>query len=184
MLIFSRINKESMANLVVLYGASETGKTTFLRSLADYYKSLGLEVRGILSPAVFHEGKKVGIKVQDIHTGEERYLAARRPVKIPRLNGKLNFVFDETVVNWGRTVLRHSVPTEVFIVDEIGPLELKKGRGWKEAIGQIMLQQYTLGIVVLRESLHDMVRDHWPVTEWLKYHEDLNVNSFDHYFHH
>ena len=172
-----------MANLVVLYGSSQSGKTTYLEHLVEYYQSLGLEVRGILSPAVFHEGQKVGIKVKDIHSGEERYLAAKRPVKIPRMGDKLGFVFDETTVNWGRSVLRHSVPTEVFIVDEIGLLELKKVRGWKEAIGQIMLQQYTLGIVVLRESLHDMVREQWPVTEWLKYHEGLNVNSFDHYFH-
>lgn len=172
-----------MANLVVLYGPSQAGKTSFLQKLVAYYQSLGLEVRGILSPSVFNEEKKVGIKVKDIYSGEERYLAAKRPIALPRMQGQLSFVFDEDAIHWGRNILKNSLPTEVFIVDEIGPLEIKENRGWKEAIGQIMVQQYQLGIVVLRESLHDYVRDKWPVTEYLPFHSELSVNAFDHYFH-
>jgi nucleoside-triphosphatase THEP1 len=172
-----------MANLVVLYGPSKIGKTTYLLHLTEYYQSLGLEVRGILSPAIFHNDKKVGIKVRDIYSGEEHNLAAKRPVQLPQLPDRLGFIFDDEVINWGKKVLKSSLPTEVFIVDEIGPLELKKDKGWKEAIGQIMLQQYKLGIVVLRESLHELVVDQWPVTEWVEYQEGLSINAFDHYFH-
>lgn len=172
-----------MANLVVIYGPSKVGKTTYLFRLTEYYQSLGLEVRGILSPAIFHGENKVGIKVRDIFTGEEQNLAAKRPIQIPQLSDKLGFIFDDEAVKWGRLVLKSSLPTEVFIVDEIGPLELKKNQGWKEAIGQIMLQQYKLGIVVLRESLHEMVKDKWPVTEWVEYHDGLSITAFDHYFH-
>ena len=173
-----------MANLIVLYGPSQCGKTTYLQQLISYYQSVGLEIRGIISPAVFHENQKVGIKVRDIYSGEERYLAAKRPVELPNNAGRLGFVFDEDAVQWGRTVLRKSTPTEVFIVDEIGPLELKKNRGWKEVVGQVMLRQYKLGIVVVRESLHKLVKDQWAVSEWIEYHDGLNVNAFDHYFHH
>ena len=171
-----------MANLVILYGDSQAGKTRYLEKLVAYYQSLGLEVRGLLSPAVFHEGKKVGIKVRDISTGQERFLAGKRPIAIPQMEQQLAFVFDEEAVNWGRNVLKSSLPTEVFIIDEIGPLEVNANRGWKEAIGYVMMQQYKLGIVVLRESLHDALRDKWPVTEWVSYQESLNVNAFDHYF--
>jgi nucleoside-triphosphatase THEP1 len=148
-----------------------------------YYQTLGLEVHGVVSPPVYHQGKKVGIKVRDIHSGQEKYLAAKRPVTLPHMNEELGFVFDDSAVDWGRSVLRASVPTEVFIVDEIGPLELKQNKGWKEAVGLIMLQQYTLGIVVLRQSLHEMVREKWKVTEWMEYSDGLAVTAFDHYFH-
>ena len=172
-----------MANLIVLYGASQTGKTSYLLKLIEYYQSIGLDVKGILSPAVFHNGEKVGILVKDVFSGEEVSLAARRPVPVQNVLNKLNFIFDDEAINWGRTVLKSALPADVFIVDEIGPLELKMGKGWKEAIGQIILQQYRLCIVVLRESLHELVKDKWPVTEWIEYSDELTLNRFDHYFH-
>jgi nucleoside-triphosphatase THEP1 len=168
-----------MANLIILYGPKGLGKTTFLSRLAGYYQSLSLGVHGILSPAVFQQGEKTGINAKDLRTGEERPLALRR-LTIPSTDsGELRFIFNSETVQWGQEVLAAALPADVFIVDEIGPLELTMGQGWQAAIDQVLSQQYSLGIVVLRESLHTLVKDIWPVTSWVEYQRGVPLNVFD-----
>ncbi|HET59715.1 MAG TPA: hypothetical protein ENN32_05045 [Chloroflexi bacterium] len=171
-----------MSNLVVLYGPPETGKTSYLEQLVQYYHTLGLEVRGLVSPAILYENIKTGIRAKDISTGETRFLAAKRPVPLTDTN-KLGYVFNEQTVAWGNEVLSSSVPTEVLIIDEIGPLELKLNKGWTNALNCIRERSYQLAIVVLRESLHDEVRNKWPVAEWLLFQRGMKFNRFDRYFH-
>jgi nucleoside-triphosphatase THEP1 len=171
-----------MSNLVVLYGPPETGKSSYLEQLVQYYRTLGLEVRGLISPAIIYENIKTGIRAKDISTGETRFLAAKRPVPLTD-NSKLGYVFNEQTVAWGNEVLSASVPTEVLIIDEIGPLELKLNKGWTNALDCIRRRSYQLAIVVLRESLHDEIRNKWSVAEWLLFQRGMKVNQFDQFFH-
>ncbi len=42
-------------------------------------------------------------------------------------------MFDPAVLAWGNQVLRDSIPTDLLIVDEIGPLEFNQAIGWVSA---------------------------------------------------
>jgi len=166
--------------LVVFYGVREIGKTTFLMKVVPQLIQQDYHVSGVLSPAVFTNGEKTGINVQDVSTGEERILAIRRNDE--NLQDETpGYEFNESNLLWGNEILRDAVPTDVLIVDELGPLEIKFQKGWQFGVKAVESGDYDLCIVVLREELHTFIRGYWPITDWVAYHPDLEPNYFNHY---
>lgn len=168
------------SQLVVFYGPRKIGKTSLLVRVAAHFKALGHEVQGVLSPAIFENGEKTGIRLQSLATGEERMLATRRQSEDP-LDATPGYDFNAENLLWGDSILQASVPTEVLIVDELGPLEIKFGKGWQQGVAAVTSGAYDLCIVVLREELHSMVADRWQVSDWVEYSPSLNESWFDRY---
>lgn len=132
----------------------DAGKTTLCRSLADQARAEGMAVAGLLSPALFEGGRKAGILAEDLRSGETRLLARATP----HPGFDLSFGtwhFDPQVLDWGNRVLASSLPCDLLIVDELGPLELLRGQGWTSALAVLRQREYSLGLVVVRPSLQD-----------------------------
>jgi len=165
---------------VVLYGAREIGKTTFLMKVVPHLIQQDYYVSSVLSPAIFVNSEKTGINIRNVSTGEERILAIRRNDENIQ-DATPGYEFNESNLTWGNEILREAVPIDVLIVDELGPLEIKFNKGWQFGVEAVESGDYDLCIVVLREELHPFVRNDWPITDWVAFHPDLKPNCFDHY---
>lgn len=163
--------------LVILYAPPQSGKTQLLLTAVERWKALGYRVSGILSPAVFEGEVKTGIRVLDICSGEERPLAQRRKVDDIR-DATPGYEFHQDNMAWANDRLLEAVPTEILVIDELGPLELIHHQGWQNGIAVILSGSYKLAVVVVRPSLHDTIR-HWSVTGWVEYSALTPASVFD-----
>ena len=70
--------------------------------------------------------------------------------------------FDPSALAWGNDLLASCLPADLFIVDELGPLELLRGAGWQNALQALRQRTYKIGIAVVRPSLLDVAQDIYP----------------------
>lgn len=150
-------------NLWMLTGPRGAGKTMFCRSLSEQAHAAGWDVAGLLSPAIFNKDIKTGILAEDLRTGETRPLAS----SVSRASFDLrlgNWYLDSTTIEWGNRILETSLPCDLFLVDELGPLEFLRGEGWNSALQALRQPGYRLGIVTIRPELLETARKSLPVT--------------------
>lgn len=142
--------------IFILTGPSGSGKTTACRELMALARQRGLDCAGIVCPARFENGRKTGIDLLDVRTGERRPLAEvdDRPADL-RIGP---FRFDTRSMRWGIAVLDAACPCDVLIVDEIGPLELARRQGWINALDVLRSKQFGVAITVVRPRLVEAFR--------------------------
>ncbi|MGN0078628.1 MAG: nucleoside-triphosphatase, partial [Coriobacteriales bacterium] len=66
-------------NIFVITGAIQTGKTTWIARMLEQADRCGLQVSGVLAPAVFEDGVKTGIDALLLPSGERFELARKNP---------------------------------------------------------------------------------------------------------
>ncbi len=150
--------------LWLLTGHSGLGKTTFCDQLAHTARHQGLQVAGLLSPSWIEAGQKAGIYLQDLRSREQRPLAYATPN--PKADLRLGqWYFDPRVFGWGNRQLENSLPCDLLIVDELGPMEFTAGIGLIAAFELLAAGIYRAGCVVIRPSLLGEAHARWP---WAK----------------
>jgi len=157
--------------LILVTGPSGSDKTRWCLALADYASILGIHAGGLVSPAVFEGGLKVGIDLLDLRSGAQRRLAVRRGESG---NGQIteDWHVDDETLNWGNEILAHSGACQLFILDELGPLELERGVGLTNGIELIAARRYRLACVVVRPTLLEIAQALWPWGEVLQIHSN------------
>lgn len=150
--------------LWVLSAPIGAGKTTFCRALVDAARSAGMSVAGLLSPAVFEDGTKTGIAVERLSTGESRRLARLARASERDLAIGQKWFFDADVMAWSSKELGRAPACDLFIVDELGPLEFTLRQGWVDAFAALQSQAYGYGLVVIRPDLVSEACLRLPVT--------------------
>jgi nucleoside-triphosphatase THEP1 len=121
--------------IALVTGEIGCGKTTACRRAIDLLRERGVPVSGILSPARFDiNSNKIGIDALDVATGERRPLADVVPGGRTTIG---RYTFDAQTMDWaiGRlqeaiTVPRRAGDRCVLVLDEIGPLELRRQGGF------------------------------------------------------
>lgn len=152
--------------IFVITGDRGAGKTTLCRILIDYARAANWQVSGLLCPARIEGDWKTGIEVLNLRSAEQ-YLLARRaegesdPLRIYTPD----WVFDRARLEWGNQCLNEAVPTDLLVVDELGPLELEQGVGWQSGIRALDSGQFHLALVVVRPELIRHARARWPQAE-------------------
>ena len=53
----------------------------------------------------------------------------------------------------GNRVIQSSIPCDLLVIDELGPLEFKLSLGWVSALEVIKTAQFRLALVVIRPEL-------------------------------
>ena len=155
-------------SLYLLTAPSGAGKTTFCAALADQARAAGWDVAGLLSPPVFENGQKVGILAQNLRSGETRPLAQLSTFHPPLSTFHFplgQWLFSPSALAWGNDLLVSCLPADLFIVDELGPLELIRGEGWVNALEALRSRRYKIGLVVIRPELVETGRNMLPTDE-------------------
>jgi nucleoside-triphosphatase len=138
--------------LLLITGESGSGKTTFCTAMVQMARESGWDAAGLLSLAEFEGSVKRRIRVEDLRSGETRLMASdQRQTENDLVFGKWFFV-RKTLI-WGNDVLRASIPCDLLVVDELGPLELRLSQGWMSALEVIRSDKYKLALVVIRPEL-------------------------------
>ncbi len=140
--------------IYLISGPRGAGKTTLCRQLVQCARQQGWCVTGILTEGEWHGGEKLVLYAHDLSRGERRLLAQRRSAAEP-------WGFVAETLEWGNRVFASAVPTDVLVVDELGPLEWEEGRGWTAAFAAIESRQYQYAVVVVRPELVDRAQARW-----------------------
>jgi nucleoside-triphosphatase THEP1 len=165
--------------LFILSGPREIGKTTFLKMLIDQTRHLNIQTAGVLSPALNENGQKIGIDLIELRTGNIKHLATLRQMES---EGVLTdrWAFSKEVMDWGNQVLARSIPCQLLIVDELGPIELERGQGWQNGITALSSNQFQAAVVVIRPELIEKALALWPQAKCLviKERNELELAKF------
>ena len=134
-------------NIVLITGERQAGKSTACRRAVVLMRQAGLTVSGLVTERTGEHD----LSVRELHTGETYALTlpfndqANRPL--------MNFRMNPQAMARSLASLARGFPTEVVVIDELGPLELKRGEGWVEALNYLRSGEYRVGILVIRPEL-------------------------------
>lgn len=149
-----------MSKIILITGDLESGKTNLCLELSQKAREAGLQVGGVISPAVFEGDRKTAIEVLDLKSGDRKRLAELGSLRQTSLETKRWSFFPE-VVEWGNQMLEESVPCDLLIVDELGPLEFTRNEGWINGFSVLDSGEYQLAFVVIRPSLVEAASERW-----------------------
>lgn len=147
--------------LWIITGQREGGKTSFCRALLEEAGKRKIDAAGVISPAIFSNGIKTGFELVNIRTGAKRLLAVLRHGDRPGIATD-HWQFDTQSFAWGSEILENSVPCELLIVDELGPLEFEQKGGWQSGISSLSSGKYKCAVVVIRPELLVKAQSLWP----------------------
>jgi nucleoside-triphosphatase THEP1 len=111
---------------------------------------MGLSVAGLLTTRRVASGH-LGLDVEDLSSGERVPLAERDQAADGPVTG--HWTFHRHGIEWGATRLARAGAADLFVVDEIGPLELLRDEGWVGAISALANPEHRLAVAVVRPEL-------------------------------
>lgn len=144
--------------IVLLTGERQVGKSTLCRKLVARFQKHGYRVSGLLT-------RRTGshdLEVTEIHTGHAYSLTLPFEPQTDRLLG--NFIFSSEAVERSKGALKTGFPAQIFMLDELGPLELKHHEGWVDVIQLLAEQIYGLAFIVVRPELIGQAIGAFPAT--------------------
>lgn len=148
--------------LLLVTGPRGAGKTRWCMDMAGRARARGLCLRGLVSPAVFEDGQKTGIALEDLQTGERRQLAHRKGAEDGDIHTQDWQIMAETL-EWGNSILEKIETCDLFILDEVGPFELEHGGGFVAGLELVAHVKDFPCVAVVRPSLVETARARW---EW------------------
>ena len=138
---------------LILSGERGLGKTSLVLELAALLRAAGRSVGGIASLSERGgDGIPTEVSLVDLRSGESRALASRsRDLGGPSLPGRRwspesmaeppPFSFSREALAWGAETLRREIEAapDLLVLDEVGPLELTRGSGFREVLDELAL---------------------------------------------
>lgn len=150
---------ENSPLLILVTGSRGSGKTTFCGRLVDAAREAGWKTTGILSRPVFEGSTRTAIEAEDLRGGAVQQLAVRSDQPTP---GSKIWKFESAAVDWCNQVFATSTPTDLLVVDELGPLEFDQGSGFQDGIAAVDSKEYAIALVVVRAELLGPAILRWP----------------------
>jgi nucleoside-triphosphatase THEP1 len=146
---------------VAVCGERGCGKTSMLMDLVKALRNHGLTVKGTLEAGIFEGDEKVAIEVMDLAAGESRLLARSADETITELQFG-DWTFYTQAFDWANERLAKMNNMDVFVLDEIGPLELNQGCGLQAGLDVMAGNNYNMGIVTVRPKCLEALVNHFP----------------------
>ena len=140
---------------ILLTGKGGHGKTTACWKALPGLRGSGIKLAGFISPPLLDaEGKKTGIEMLDLATGEHHTFA--RVVGHDQSPDIGVYRLEADAIDWARGVLAAALLSDMdlLVIDEIGPLELHRGGGFAFAIEPLSdPERIPNAIVIVRQEL-------------------------------
>ncbi len=125
------------ADILLVTGSVEGGKTSYLSALVDLLKDKGVNVGGFLCPGIFEQGKRSDFVLENIGDGKQVRMATSRKSEgwIPYRR----FYFNPEAFRQGKEWISLCLQgkPQVVVIDEVGPMEMEDS-GWWESFKQTM----------------------------------------------
>ena len=166
--------------LLILTGDIRTGKTTWLEARVRELEAAGVTARGVTAPGVWRGDEKVGIENVLLPSRERVLLATPAESGCSRGMGwdfdaaalaRVNAHFAGLAAAAGENNLRPGL----LVIDEIGPLELRRGDGLTAALALLdtgPTSAWPHALVVVRsthaDELATRLRPAWGVVELIR----------------
>jgi nucleoside-triphosphatase THEP1 len=152
---------ENYSQAILLTGRRGEGKTTVCQAVAELAHRRGYQSGGVITPAFYDShGAKVGFEAVDVGSGE-RWPLARTDKELggPRVGPHS---FEPAALDRALKVLRRAVSAgcDLFMVDEIGPLELEQDEGFAPILDLLPVEGLTHTLIVVRPALVDQLLLH------------------------
>lgn len=142
--------------LILLSGERATGKTSACERLVALARERGLDCAGILAlGALRADGARTEITLLDVATGERRSLTRLSEGEAFLSVGR--FHLSATAMDWAVAQVCAALQTDsdLVLVDEIGPLELRQGGGFAPVLPLLPTARARACLLVVRPSLTD-----------------------------
>lgn len=136
-----------MSRVIVLTGERGIGKSTICREVVALAQEAEYACGGLVT-LCHSDGTRTLLNVSN---GERHQLTLGPDQEPAVVQGR--FRFDPKVLKWGDTVLARAVPCALLVVDELGPLEIERGKGWASALNVLRGGKFMLALVVVRPEL-------------------------------
>lgn len=141
-------------SILVITGERDTGKTSCCFELAGRWQEAGFKAAGVLSPGRFTDGQKTGFLALNPAGGDSRLFASQ--VQGELAGFRLGcWVFDSKAMEWGNNLLAGMGYVDLLLIDELGPLEFRFGKGWTAAIDLLRRKNFRLAVAVIRPECLD-----------------------------
>jgi nucleoside-triphosphatase THEP1 len=147
--------------IYIISGNTRSGKTTFLKNIIKHIKKINPDYQtgGIIAHGIDKNGERFGFEIENIKTGEKQLLCSRNPVENAEKTGR--FYFLKQGFNFGKqAILSNLTDLDLLVIDEIGYLELK-GKGWFDAIEQVLKHENPDMIFVVRKRILEQILKLW-----------------------
>ncbi len=140
----------------IITGKRGVGKSTVCRKVFNLVYMKNHKPAGIISPPIYDsEGNKVGIMLENLITNEQWLLALTN--SNTNLEGPFYglYKFSREGLNKAINILKEAFQSgcDLIVLDEIGPLELEKGDGFKPIIELFTYKKDMILLIVVRPSL-------------------------------
>ncbi len=153
------IESTSKGKIVLLSGERQIGKSSLCLRLEQKLHEAGIEVSGIVTQRVGpHE-----LEVKELRTQACYALTTQRQAAVENDLTLPQFQMDPDAMARSMTAIAESFPTEIFILDELGPLELCRKQGWYRALYLLKRARYHLAFIVIRPEL--LVEAMWQLPQ-------------------
>jgi len=152
--------------VIIITGNVQEGKTSFLLQVVDALKKDEIKINGFLARGVHEDDQRIGYDLEDISSGESLVYIRNTPSAGWYRHGK--YYFSPEGESFGRQILKDAEVenTELMIIDEIGPVELK-GRGWADEIEALVNTGGMMQLWVVRRPLLKNVIRQWSIGDVL-----------------
>ena len=152
--------------IVILTGKRGAGKSTVCSKTVDLAQARGYTCGGIITLRRTTPGCPTDCRdVLDVHTGLSRRFTVHAEPDSSLASATVvqgRFRFDPQTLAWAEDLLAQATPSHLFVVDELGPLEIIRGQGWQKAINALREGDFRLALVVVRPELVDQARLRLP----------------------
>ncbi len=135
-----------MGKIVLVTGGRQVGKSSLCQRVAADLREQGVQVTGLVTQRVAVHA----LMVTELGTGIS--YALTKPLGAEGL-ALPNFTLDPQAMERAAAALRRSFPTQLFVLDEVGPLEVMEGKGWGEAFDLLRHERYDVAMLVVRPEL-------------------------------
>ena len=135
------------SHITLITGARRVGKSTLCKQWATDLRAANIQVSGLLTR---HTGLH-DLEVEVLRSGARYRLTQSFVAQAGQPLAR--FQMDAAASNRSRQDLADSVPTDILIVDELGPLEFIHNRGWVNAFSILAGGEYQHALIVVRLEL-------------------------------
>jgi len=147
-------------------GDSGEGKTQLVSAVLSEAVRQGWSTRGVFCPAVFENGDKTAIEVRLVPNMQSKIMMRLAQPGDNHVFGRWNLNLES--IAWAREHLLDLQPADLWIIDEIGPLETELGQGWADILPLLPEIPAKKVLVTFRSRLLPWFVEHYPGIEVTK----------------